>query len=286
MIEKENLINFKTTINCRGKIIDLSQPKVMGILNLTPDSFYDGGALKTDLEALKQLEKMLSEGADFIDIGAQSTKPNATLLSSKDEILRLKSILGIVKRNFPETILSLDTFQSEVAKFGINEFGIDIINDVSGGELDSEMFPLIAKCNLPYIIMHMRGNPQNMQEFINYNDIVVDIIEYFAHKIEKAKLLGINDIILDPGFGFSKTVEQNYELLKRLSEFNIIGLPILVGLSRKSMINRVLDTTPANALNGTSVLNTMALLGGAKILRVHDVKEATEVVKIMKMLAN
>jgi len=258
----------------------------MGILNITPDSFYDGGKHTIENEAVKQVDKMLSEGADFIDIGAQSTRPNAPLLSPEDEIKRLTPILKAIKSTFTEVVLSVDTFQSKVARFVIEEFDVDVINDVSAGELDAEMLPTIAHYNVPYIMMHMRGNPGIMQTLTNYNDIVVDIIKYFAQKIEKTKLLGINDVLIDPGFGFSKTLEQNYELLKRLKEFTIIGLPILVGLSRKSMIYKLLNKTPDQSLNATSVLNAMALFHGANILRVHDVKEAKEVIQLMKMLAN
>ena len=286
MIENESIMKLKSTINCRGKIIDLSEPKIMGILNITPDSFYDGGKHTIENEAVKQVDKMLSEGADFIDIGAQSTRPNAPLLSPEDEIKRLTPILKAIKSTFTEVVLSVDTFQSKVARFVIEEFDVDVINDVSAGELDAEMLPTIAHYNVPYIMMHMRGNPGIMQTLTNYNDIVVDIIKYFAQKIEKTKLLGINDVLIDPGFGFSKTLEQNYELLKRLKEFTIIGLPILVGLSRKSMIYKLLNKTPDQSLNATSVLNAMALFHGANILRVHDVKEAKEVIQLMKMLAN
>lgn len=287
MILKENLIKLKSTINCKGRIIDLAEPKIMGILNYTPDSFYDGGRYNLVDNAIKQVDKMLEEGVDFIDIGAHSTRPGAKMLTKEDEKNRLSEILNEIRSRFsPDLLVSVDTFQSEVASFVIEEFEVDIINDVSGGELDPNMFSVIAKYNVPYIMMHMRGNPQNMQNNTEYDDIVVDILKYFSSKIEKSKQLGINDIILDPGFGFSKTLEQNYELLNRLEEFCITELPLLVGLSRKSMIYKLLEISSNEALLGTSVLNSLALQKGANILRVHDVKEAKQVIELTKMISN
>jgi dihydropteroate synthase len=271
------------TINCKGQLIDLSLPKVMGILNVTPDSFYDGGRFVSDEKMLSQVEKMLQDGATFIDIGGQSSKPNATIVSVDEELKRVVSTVDLILKNFPEAIISIDTFNSKVAQIAV-ENGAAIINDISAGSLDDNMFETIAKLQVPYIMMHMRGTPQTMQQMTNYDDLVKDVLFYFSEKVAKARSFGINDLIIDPGFGFAKTSEQNFELLNKLELFEMLELPILVGISRKSMIYKTLETTPENALNGTSVLNTIALTKGANILRVHDVKEAVECVKLYNQL--
>jgi dihydropteroate synthase len=269
------------TINCKGQLIDLTTPKVMGILNVTPDSFYDGGRFDSDKTILVQVEKMLSAGADFIDIGGQTTKPNADLISVEDELKRVVPIVDLILKNFPETLLSIDTFYSQVAQTCI-ENGAAIINDVSAGHLDDKMFETIAKYQVPYIMMHMRGTPQTMIQLTHYDDMVKEILFYFSEKVHHARSLGINDLIIDPGFGFAKTIGQNFELLNKLALFKMLELPILAGISRKSMIYKTLETTAEEALNGTSVLNTIALSKGSNILRVHDVKEAVECVKLFE----
>lgn len=271
------------TINCKGELIDLSSPKVMGILNITPDSFYDGGKHKNESEVLKHVEQMLNEGATFIDVGAYSSRPNAEHISETDELNRILPIVNLILRAFPEVILSIDTFRSEVAQKCI-EAGAAIINDISAGKLDSNMLTTIAKLQVPYIMMHMRGNPKTMQKLTDYDDLLKDISYYFSERIAAANASGINDVIIDPGFGFAKTLEQNFELLNKLQLFNTIEKPLLVGVSRKSMIYKPLKTSAKEALNGTSVLNTVALQKGASILRVHDVKEALECIKLVELL--
>ena len=271
------------TINCKGELIDLSSPKVMGILNITPDSFYDGGKHKNESEVLKHVEQMLNEGATFIDVGAYSSRPNAEHISETDELNRILPIVNLILRAFPEVILSIDTFRSEVAQKCI-EAGAAIINDISAGKLDSNMLTTIAKLQVPYIMMHMRGNPKTMQKLTEYDDLLKDILYYFSERIAAANASGIIDVIIDPGFGFAKTLEQNFELLNKLELFNSIEKPLLVGVSRKSMIYKPLKTSAKEALNGTSVLNTVALQKGASILRVHDVKEALECIKLVELL--
>ncbi len=271
------------TINCKGKLIDLSLPKVMGILNITPDSFFDGGTHKNEKEILLHTESMLKEGATFIDIGAYSSKPNANYVSETEELNRILPIVNLVLKEFPEILISIDTFRSNIAKQCI-EAGACMVNDISAGKLDDTMLQTIANLNVPYIMMHMRGTPQNMQQQTNYDDLVKEILFYFSERIATAKSLGIVDIIVDPGFGFAKTLEQNYELLNKLELFNMIEKPLLVGVSRKSMIYKKLKTTANEALNGTSVLNTIALQKNASILRVHDVKEAMECIKLVESL--
>lgn len=270
------------TINCKGQLIDLSTPKVMGILNVTPNSFFDGGKYKNESEIRSQVEKMLKEGATFIDIGAYSSKPNADFVSETEELQRIVPIVNLILEHFPETLISIDTFRSEVAKACI-ENGAAIINDISAGNLDDKMLETIAKYNVPYIMMHMRGTPQTMQSMTDYENIVKEMLFYFSEKVAKARSLGINDLILDPGFGFAKTIEQNYEVLQKLDLFSIMELPLLVGFSRKSMIYKALNSNAENALNGTTVLNSIALTKGAKILRVHDVKEAMECVALYNL---
>ncbi|WP_298550918.1 dihydropteroate synthase [uncultured Algibacter sp.] len=271
------------TINCKGKLIDLSSPKVMGILNITPDSFYDGGAHKNEAEVLKHVEQMLNEGAAFIDVGAYSSRPNADHVSEANELKRILPIVELILKEFPETLLSIDTFRSKVAKQCI-EAGACLINDISAGLLDKNMLQTIADLYVPYIMMHMRGTPQTMQQLTEYDDLVKDVLFYFSERIAAAKALGIVDIIIDPGFGFAKNLEQNFELLNKLELFKMIEKPLLIGVSRKSMIYKTLDTSAKDALNGTSVLNTVVLQKGASILRVHDVKEAIECIKLTRLL--
>ena len=270
------------TINCKGQLIDLSTPKVMGILNVTPNSFFDGGKYKNESEIRSQVEKMLNDGATFIDIGAYSSKPNADFVSEAEELNRIVPIVNLILEHFPETLISIDTFRSEVAMACI-ENGAALINDISAGNLDDKMLETIAKYNVPYIMMHMRGTPQTMQTMTNYENIVKEILFYFSEKIAKARSLGINDLILDPGFGFAKTVEQNYEVLQKFDLFSMLELPILAGFSRKSMIYKPLNSNAESALNGTTTLNTIGLIKGAKILRVHDVKEAMECVTLYNL---
>lgn len=271
------------TIDCKGNLIDLSTPKVMGILNCTPDSFFDGGKYKSESDILHQVEKMLDEGATFIDIGAYSSKPGADFVSEEEELQRLLPIIDLVLKHFPETLLSVDTFRSNVAHNAI-ENGAVMINDISAGMLDEDMLETVAKLQVPYVMMHMKGNPQTMQSMTNYEDVVKEMMYYFSERINKARSFGLNDVIIDPGFGFAKTLEQNYEILQKLDYFNNLELPMLVGISRKSMIYKILENSPQEALNGTTVLNTIALQKGAKILRVHDVKEAMECVALVEML--
>lgn len=271
------------TINCNGTLIDLSVPKVMGILNVTPNSFYDGGKHREINSIIHQVDKMLSEGADFIDIGAYSSKPSAEFVSELEEIERLTVVVKELINTFPNIVLSVDTFRAAVAKVAV-EHGVAIVNDISAGLLDQKMLPTVAELKVPYIMMHMRGNPQTMQSMTKYDDIVKEITFYFSERIQKARSFGISDIIIDPGFGFAKTVEQNYEVLNKMEVFSMLELPLLAGVSRKSMIYKVLETTPQEALNGTTALNTIALQKGAKILRVHDVKEAVECIKLVSKL--
>ncbi len=273
------------TINCKGQLIDLASPKVMGILNVTPNSFFDGGEYKTESVILSQVGKMLTDGATFIDVGAYSSKPSAEFVSEKEELNRIVPVVNLILEKFPDSLISIDTFRSEVAKVCL-ENGAAVINDISAGNLDDKMLETIAKYNVPYIMMHMRGTPQTMQTMTNYDNIIKEMLFYFSQRIAEARSLGINDLIIDPGFGFAKTLEQNYEVLQKLELFEMLELPLLVGFSRKSMIYKTLHSTAEEALNGTSVLNTIALTKGAKILRVHDVKEAMECVTLFNKLNN
>lgn len=273
------------TLNCNGKLIDLNTPKVMGVLNVTPDSFYDGGKFKNDKSFLSQAEKLIGEGTDFIDIGAYSSRPGADFVSEKEEINRLIPIVNLIHNSFPETPISIDSFRSEVIKKSIQAGGA-IVNDISAGQLDPMMFETVGKLGVPYIMMHMKGTPQTMQQMTTYSDLIKDIYYYFSERINLAKKHQINDLIIDLGFGFSKTLEQNFKLLNSLDFYRNLNLPLLVGVSRKSMIYKTLDTNPENALNGTSALNMVALNKGAKILRVHDVKEAIECIKLHEALTN
>jgi len=268
------------TINCNGNLIDLTIPKVMGILNLTPDSFYDGGKYSSQKEILLHTEKMLLEGATFIDIGAYSSRPGAKDISEEEELKRLLPNLEIIVREFPEILISIDTFRSEVANRCIST-GACMINDISGGNLDENMFNTIAKLQVPYIVMHMQGTPQTMRNNTKYDNLINNIIYFFSKKIDQLKSLGVNDIIIDVGFGFGKTLDQNYELLQKLSLFKNLDLPILTGLSRKSMLSKYLDINASETLNATTIVNTLAIINGTNILRVHDVRQAVEVVKII-----
>jgi len=271
------------TINCRGNLIDLTIPKVMGILNVTPNSFYDGGKYANDKALLNHAEKMLEEGATFIDIGAYSSKPSAEFVSEVEEAERLVPVVQLILQHFPEALISVDTFRANVAKAAL-EAGACIVNDIAAGGLDEQMMQTVADFQVPYIMMHMKGNPQTMQSLAQYNNITKEVLFYFSEKIAQARSFGINDLIVDPGFGFAKTTEQNFELLANLELFDRLELPILVGVSRKSMIYKTLETTAEFALNGTTVLNTIALQKGSTILRVHDVKEAVECVKLHQSL--
>ncbi len=273
------------TINCKGKLIDLSTPKIMGILNVTPDSFYDGGNYSSNSTILKQVEKMLVEGATFIDVGAYSSRPNAEPITEEVERKRLLPVINLLVKEFPNILISIDTFRSAIAAQAIGS-GACMINDISAGNLDANMLPTIANLQVPYCMMHLVGTPQNMQQYTTYENLVQDIIYYFSERITEARKLGVIDIIIDPGFGFSKTTSQNFSLLKHLQLLQILELPLLVGVSRKSMIYKTLNSTANEALNGTSVLNTIALQKNAKILRVHDVKEAVECVTLYKELCN
>lgn len=270
-------------INCKGKLVDLSQPKVMGILNTTPDSFYEksrGAGLE---EAMKRTEKMLKEGADFIDIGGMSTRPGSDEISVEEELKRLVPVVEAILKEFPEVLISIDTYRSKVVKETISA-GAVIVNDISAGNLDADLFQTVAELKVPYILMHMQGTPRNMQQNPVYENVVKDVNQFLSEKIMQLKQLGVNDIILDPGFGFGKTVEHNYTLMKHLDLIGFGEFPLLVGISRKSMIHKFLGITPEEALNGTTILNTIALQKGAKILRVHDVKEAKEAVKIWEQI--
>lgn len=272
---------MKKFININGKLLDLSTPLVMGILNVTPDSFYSGSRKQSEAEIAERALQILTEGGSIIDIGGQSTAPSAPLHSAREEFERVEPALKLIRKEFPDTILSIDTFYSEVAKQAVEKYGVNIINDISGGQIDDNMFETVARLNVPYILMHMRGTPQTMQQFTDYDNFIQDIMYYFSERIAKLNLLGVNDIIIDPGFGFSKTTEQNYRLMAYLKYFDTFDVPILVGISRKSMIYKLLGCTAQESLNGTSVLNTFSLLSGANILRVHDVKAAVECVKIV-----
>ena len=272
------------TINIKGELLDLSTPVVMGILNVTPDSFFEGSRKETEHQIIDRVNEILNQGGTIIDIGGQSTRPTSTLISAEEEMERLKFALSVINREFPEAILSVDTFYSDVARFCVEEHGVAIINDISGGEMNKQMFSTVAELNVPYILMHMRGTPQTMGSFTDYDNLIQDVFYYFSKKIAELHLLGVNDIIIDPGFGFSKTLDQNYELMASLNGFSIFDMPLLVGISRKRMISGLLEITPAESLNGTTVLNTIALQNGANILRVHDVKEAVEAIKITKKI--
>jgi dihydropteroate synthase len=271
-------------INVRGNLIDLSVPKVMGIINVTPDSFYKGSRVSGDREIVETAVKMIKEGADILDVGGYSSRPRAEDISETDEKNRVLNALKLISKELPDATLSIDTFRSKIAEEAVNECGAHIINDISGGEADSNMFGVVRKLNVPYIMMHMQGTPENMQDNPIYDDVVADILKWFSKRIVRLQSEGVKDIIIDPGIGFGKSISHNFEILKRLGEFSIAGLPVLIGVSRKSMIWKTLGITPDDALAGTAVLNTVALMGGADIIRVHDVKEAVQAIKLVKLL--
>ncbi len=280
---KDTFFKTKTTLNCKGKIINLSTPIVMGVINIGPDSFYDGGRYRNKLDYIGRADELLSQGAAILDLGAASSRPGASLIDPNLEKRRLLPALETILNKFPEAIISIDTYNATVAEEAIKA-GAHIINDISAGSIDEKMFETVARLQVPYIMMHMQGTPENMQDNPVYQDPVKDIVFYFAQKTDKLKQLGVHDIILDPGFGFGKSLEDNYMLLNGLDYFRIFDLPLMVGFSRKSMINKVLGTTPDEALNGTTVLNTIALQKGVKILRVHDAREAMQAIKISEKL--
>lgn len=270
------------TINVSGRLIDLAEPHIMGILNITPDSFYSDSRKQTEESIRLQVRKIVDEGGQMIDIGAYSSRPGANDVPVQEEMERLRRGMKVLREEAPDMPVSIDTFRADVAKMCVEELGAGIINDISGGELDNNMFPTIAKLGVPYVLMHMKGTPQNMQQEAHYEDLMKEIMLYFAEKVQRLRDLGQKDIILDPGYGFAKTINHNYELLQHQEMLKIFELPILVGLSRKSMVYKLLGTTPDQALNGTSVLHTLALQKGANILRVHDVKACAEVIKIVQ----
>lgn len=280
---KDTLFSVNQTINCNGSVLDLSIPRVMGILNVTPDSFYDGGYYSNEYDAIKHVEKMLSEGADIIDIGGYSSRPGSDEISEQEEWNRLQPYLKEISRSFPGTIISIDTYRSAIAQKAVLEYGAGMINDISSGSFDEYMFEIVAALKVPIILMHMRGTPLTMQDSPRYSDVVKDLLDCFTGRISAARGAGINDIIIDPGFGFGKTLSDNYTLLREIHVFRMLGCSLMAGVSRKSMIYKALDATPREALNGTTVLNTLALVNGVNILRVHDVREAVEAVKLVRL---
>lgn len=283
MADKNTVFQQKLTLNVRGTLLDLSRPKIMGILNLTPDSFYDGGKNNNLENALRKTEELLAEGADLIDLGAYSSRPGAEHISEETEYERLIPVVKAIAKEFPQALLSVDTFRSGIAKAAISE-GAHLINDISGGEMDENMFQTIADLGVPYILMHMRGTPKTMSTLTDYTDLLAELSQYFTKKIKQLHDLGAKNLIIDPGFGFAKNIDQNYELLAKLDQLKILGYPILAALSRKSMIYKLLESDAEHALNGTTAANTIALMNGANILRVHDVSEAKEALKIVEKL--
>lgn len=271
-------------INLKGELKELSHPCVMGILNITPDSFYAQSRMQTESEIIGRAQQILHEGGSFIDIGAYSSRPNAQHIPADEEMQRLRFALRLIRNEMPDTILSVDTFRADVARMCVEEYGVAIINDISAGKMDAEMFPTVARLGVPYILMHMQGTPQSMQDHPQYTDVVRDVMLYLAQRVDKLRQLGAKDLILDPGFGFGKTLAHNYRLLDKLEEFQLFELPVLVGVSRKSMIYKLLGLTPDEALNGTTVIHTLSLMKGANILRVHDVKEAVETIRIFEAM--
>lgn len=274
------------SLNCSGKLLSLDAPKVMGILNATPDSFFAGSRKQTERELIERVQQILSEGGSIIDVGAYSTRPGAAVVSAEEEWQRLEQALRIVHREAPEAILSVDTFRADIARRCVETFGVSIVNDISGGDADAQMFDTVADLRVPYVLMHCQGTPQTMQQAPTYKNVTVEVITDLSRKVRQLRQRGARDIIIDPGFGFGKTLEHNYTLLRQLEDFRIFDLPLLVGISRKSMITRPLDITADEALNGTTALNAFALMKGANILRVHDVKAATEVVKLYSLLSS
>jgi dihydropteroate synthase len=278
-VAKDTFFRKKETLNAGGRLIDLSSPKVMGIINITPDSFYAGSRKQNTEEALQQAKKMLGDGATFLDLGAYSSRPGADDIPVEEEMGRLLPVVEAIATLFPDAVLSIDTFRSQVAEAAINAGG-HIINDISGGQLDDDMFATVARLQVPYILMHMKGTPKTMDQLAQYGDVFAEVYDYFVDRYHQLKQLGVHDVIIDPGFGFAKQPEHSYTLMNRLQEFNTLQLPLLAGISRKKMIYGLLGGTATDALNGTTVLNTIALMKGANILRVHDVQEAVEAVKI------
>lgn len=273
---------FDKTLNVNGSLLDLSTPCVMGILNVTPDSFYAGSRMQTEQEIEQRVRQIIDEGAAMIDIGAYSSRSGAADISPQEEMERLRRGLQVIRRVKEDAVVSVDTFRADVARMCVEEYGVAIVNDIAAGEMDKEMFATVARLHIPYIMMHMQGTPQDMQSHPHYDNLMKEICQYFARRVQRLRELGAADIILDPGFGFGKTLEHNYQLLAAMDELRLFGLPLLVGVSRKSMIYRLLDTTPQEALNGTTVIDTICLLKGADILRVHDVRQAVETVKIVE----
>ncbi len=271
-------------LNLQGDLIDLKIPRVMGILNITPDSFYEQSRMQADKDILARCQEILDQGGDIIDIGAYSSRPGAQHITPEEEMRRLRHALELINKEFPQAHLSVDTFRADVARMCVEEYGVAIINDIAAGSMDDRMFETIAELKVPYIMMHMQGTPQDMQQKPHYDHMEQEVMKYFSEKVNQLYALGVNDIILDPGFGFGKTVEHNYEMLSWMEDFQTFGLPLLVGVSRKSMIYKLFDTTPQEALNGTTVLHTIALQKGANILRVHDVKEAVETIQILEKM--
>lgn len=280
------MVMLDKTLNIKGRLISLNTPLVMGILNITPDSFYAGSRKQSEATITQRIEQIISEGGDMIDVGGYSSRPDANEVTPAEEMARLEMALHILYNHYPDTPVSVDTFRAGIARRCVEEFGVAIVNDISGGELDKEMFATVAELKVPYIMMHMRGTPKTMQSLTDYSDMMKEISLFFAERVQRLRALGVNDIILDPGFGFSKTLDQNYELMAKLKEFEIFDLPLLVGISRKSMIYKLLGGTPDGSLNGTTVLHTYSLMNGANILRVHDVREAAEAIRIVGKLSS
>ena len=280
MSSKDTFFSHKQSLNIGGRILDFKQPRIMGIMNITPDSFYQGSRLMDPEKILKRAKKMISEGADILDIGAYSSRPGSDGIPVKEEKQRLVVALEVIRQTFPDMLISVDTFRPEIASMAVNDFNVHMINDISGGDMDTGMYDTLAGLQVPYVMMHMKGKPSDMQDHADYSDVVKEIIFCFSEKLGQLNKLGINDIIIDPGFGFAKTILHNYQILKQLEAFHIFNQPLMVGISRKSMIYQVLDTHPSESLNGSTVLHTIALMKGANILRVHDVKEARETIKL------
>jgi dihydropteroate synthase len=283
MSSKDTFFSPKLTMTCHGRLIDFSIPRVMGILNITPDSFYDGGRYMNEPDIVSRVSAIQAEGGDMVDIGACSSRPGAPEVSHEEEKVRLKMALRAIRHEFPDVIISIDTCRAGIAEYAIREFGADLINDISAGRWDNQMFPVAGKLRVPMVLMHMQGIPQTMQNRPVYGDIVKELMSFFAERAAVAKQNGIIDVIIDPGFGFGKTIRHNFQLLRELNLFSLLGMPVMAGLSRKSMVYKSINSTPDDALNGTTVLNTLALANGARILRVHDVKEASQAVKLFSL---
>ncbi len=284
MRPKDTFFSIKPSLNCRGRILTFERPRVMGILNITPDSFYRESRISNTDSIREQAGRMLREGASILDIGAVSTRPGAGEISVKQELDRLRPALETIRKAYPEAILSVDTYRSEIARRVVEDYAVDMINDVSGGQMDGDMFGTIADLQVPYILMHMKGKPADMQKHALYKDVVKEILAYFSAGVAALNSLGVNDLIIDPGFGFAKTIKQNYEILGRLDAFHMLELPLLVGISRKSMIYKTLGISASEALNGSTALHTIALMMGANIIRVHDVREAMETIVLLENL--